>query len=337
MNKFAPRMNAKRLHEAFPQEQQLDDSLVLVDNQVRRKPKSGRRSADGAPPNLPGHPTTFLDNIKELESHVTAEFHTPKLDRMAPHLWLMASPYHHFISALHEQLVRNRRIIITENPELHLVWIDDRIFIKPIPRYLMSHAFWQRYLESSVSSPFQPSSTDVIKPAVLGFLRSWTYLVRHESDFVIAQNTNLIPRGVQYAKFMRFILNFRHPSVKDDEVSLRYRYGQLRLSRLNMWAKVFLRESEFYPAYWQYWQYFQTFYAPLLFVFAVFTVILGAMQVGLTAPDIWPAFVHVSVWFSVVTLLLIVAVALLMIGLYLVKILNELFFAIRARIGTKEN
>jgi hypothetical protein len=44
--------------------------------------------------------------------------------------------------------MKRREIVVTEDPRLHLVWIYDRVFIKPLPKYLLSHDFWQIYLLS---------------------------------------------------------------------------------------------------------------------------------------------------------------------------------------------
>ncbi|KAH6980614.1 hypothetical protein BKA56DRAFT_585781 [Ilyonectria sp. MPI-CAGE-AT-0026] len=56
------------------------------------------------------------------------------------------------ISPLYWQLVKRRTIIVTEDPKLHLVWIHDRIFIKPLPRYITSYAFWRDYLCTEAGS-----------------------------------------------------------------------------------------------------------------------------------------------------------------------------------------
>ncbi|KAI9742515.1 MAG: hypothetical protein M1835_003060, partial [Candelina submexicana] len=61
------------------------------------------------------------------------EFLTADLDKLAPYLWLIATQSSQHISPLHEQVLKGRQIVITEKPELHLVWTDGRIFIKPIP------------------------------------------------------------------------------------------------------------------------------------------------------------------------------------------------------------
>lgn len=44
-----------------------------------------------------------------------------------------------------------REIIVTEGPRLHLVWIYDRVFIKPLPRYLLSYTFWSEHISNEKS------------------------------------------------------------------------------------------------------------------------------------------------------------------------------------------
>ena len=39
-------------------------------------------------------------------------------------------------------------MIVTEHPGLHLVWYYDTIFLKPIPPYLLSRAFWEYIQEA---------------------------------------------------------------------------------------------------------------------------------------------------------------------------------------------
>jgi hypothetical protein len=92
------------------------------------------------------------------------------------------------ISPLHRQLVKRRTIVLTEDPKLHLVWIYDRIFIKPLPRYLGSYTFWKDFLCIETGSGGRGGR---IRRAALGFLRTYCYLVKHESDLRIAQDPSL--------------------------------------------------------------------------------------------------------------------------------------------------
>jgi hypothetical protein len=138
--------------------------------------------------------------------------------------WLLAKPDHSHISPLHHQKVRGREIVITEQPGLHLVWYYDRVFNKPLPSYLTNYAFWKHYLSRN------DSDTAALRKAALGYLRSYYHLIRHQSDFDMAMEKKLIHPKWEFHELLNFLKNFR--SVVE-EVSPRFRYGELRLSRLN--------------------------------------------------------------------------------------------------------
>jgi len=124
---------------------------------------------------LPGDPRIGL-----LDSHIGtqlgAEFMTPDLNKLAPHLWLMTTQSSENIESLTEQLVRGREVVVSEKPGLHLVWINNRVFLKPVPRYLLSHAFWEYYLVQPNTHIPSDLQMDLLQ-AARGFLRSYAYLV----------------------------------------------------------------------------------------------------------------------------------------------------------------
>lgn len=274
-----------------------------------------------------------------LYQELEKEFLTPDLDLLAPHLWLVATQASAHIGPLHEQVLKGREIVLTENPELHLVWADGRIFIKPIPRYLLSHAFWITHLTPRISSNTaslqRGHPSKALVRATLGYMRTYHYLIQHESDFHIAVQSKLLPfdnPDITIENFYQLIAGFGE--LRDDDVSPRYSYGTLRLPRLNIWAKVFLHRFQFYQIYPQYSQYFARFYAPILFLFGLLSVALSAMQVGLQAnnansngEDRWLALQSASLWFSVVNLLCISAIGLVIALLFIFMLLRELAFA----------
>jgi hypothetical protein len=162
---------------------------------------------------------------------------------MAPHLWVMSTQSNANINPLHRQRVKGREIFVTEEPRLHLVWWHDRIFVKPLPRYLLSYYFWDVVLAQN--SPWLGNRQDAIRSAALGYLRTYRYLVQRETDFRIAQqdHLHLIPREVSWAELCQFVSGF--DQIKDNDVSLRYCYGELRLSRLNLYAPLLLTQVFF--------------------------------------------------------------------------------------------
>ncbi|KAI4194039.1 MAG: hypothetical protein LQ346_003771 [Caloplaca aetnensis] len=292
---------------------------------------------------LPGQPRALLQS-SNIYQHLEREFLTPDLDTLAPHLWLVATQSSSHISPLHEQVLKGCNITITENPELHLTWTDNRIFVKPLPRYMLSHAFWTTHLLSptpiSTQSVHGEPSSALVK-AALGFMRTYYHLIQHESDLHIAKQCRLLPSSSSSSspteptleQFHAFIAGFG--DIQDDRVSPRYSSsGTLRLSRLNLWSKIFLHRFQFYRTNRQYGEYFARFYAPILFFFGILTVVLGAMQVGLQADGSgnggrhrWTALRETSLWFSVATLMCICAIGLVLLFLLVYMLLRELLFA----------
>jgi hypothetical protein len=230
---------------------------------------------------LPSQPSILLKDRTRTKQFLYNDLWSGDLKRIAPRLWIMTTMLSANINPLHRQRVKGRKIIVTEEARLHLVWIHDRIFIKPIPRYLLSYGFWEAYLDQRLESLNDEQSN--FRKAAAGFLRTYRYLIRHESDFHIAQQDGLrlIPKDVDWASFCRFTSDLNH--IEDSAVSGRYYFGELRLTRLNFYAPLLLRKLHFKQVHSQYSNYFARLYGPVLFVFAVVSTILNSMQVALAA------------------------------------------------------
>ncbi|KAH7148037.1 hypothetical protein DER46DRAFT_616126 [Fusarium sp. MPI-SDFR-AT-0072] len=223
---------------------------------------------------LPGFPHLPLHDRDQIRKLLLSELCSDDLDRVSDKLWWMSKQDSTNIWPLHRQKLQGRSIMVTENPKLHLVWINDRVFIKPLPRFIGSHDFWRDHLCNN------NTSEDVrIRRAALGYLRTYYYLIRHESDFRIAKDPNLclIPESITWEQFCNFTSDL--DKILDKDVSLRYAYGQIRLTRLNFYAPVILNKSYFQRVDFQYGQYFARFYAPVLFAFGITSVTLSGLQV----------------------------------------------------------
>lgn len=276
---------------------------------------------------LPGQPRIKLNDSAQLAEFLRKEFHAPDLEEMAPRLWMMSTQSSANISPLHEQKVRGREIIITEDPRLHLTWIHDRVFIKPIPKYLLASWFWTDHLDSTW---FRTHHEETHK-AALGFLRTYRYLIKHESDFDIALEKHLIPGHVTWIWFVQYISTL--DGIGDSNVSLRYSYGELRLSRLNFYAKFFLYKFHFRHIPRQYSEIFAQFYGPLLFMFGTIAIVLNAMQVEIAVEQLqvtsWTSLSGVYRWFSIICVIWAIGVALALVIIFWGMIANEWIFAIR--------
>jgi hypothetical protein len=254
---------------------------------------------------------------------------------MSPWLWFLAAPNSAHVSALHAQVVRGRNIVITEDPELHLVWISNRVFVKPLPAYLLSHAFWSYLVFSSkAASEKDRYRTKQILQAAMGYVRTYVHLIQHESDLRIAQREGLVSRNLNLETWAAFIKDFR--AIEDWQVPGRYHYGELRLTRLNFWAKPLLRRWYFRKVYWQYAEYFAKYFAPLLFVFGMWSLVLDSMQVGLQARPNWDRFGDLSAWFSVVTLISVLAVGSFLLGGFCILAGREMRYAVGQQIRKRK-
>ncbi len=283
---------------------------------------------------LPGMPRVKLDQ-NHFARDIAKELLTTDLNVLQPWLWLVATQKSSHIAALHDQIVRGRNIIITEKPGLHCVWNEDRVFIKPMPRWLMSHAWWILVKRSSEGlGPPGNCDWDGNYRAALGFTRSYYHLIIHESDFDLAQHHKLIPRDITFEAFHDFIDAFG--DIQDTDVSLRYTFGDLRLSRLNWLAKSHLGRLHYLKVHRQYHTYFSRFYGPLLFIFGLFTVVLDAMQVTLGASNAlvgqgrgWNSVTNICRWFSITTILVVLSIILLLLCMLSFRVLRELIYALK--------
>ncbi|EPS29041.1 hypothetical protein PDE_03988 [Penicillium oxalicum 114-2] len=294
------------------------------------------RELDGPARHVPGHFHVPLDQRSRVWDLLAEEFCSNDLDRIADKLWWMSKQDSGNISPLHRQLVKRRSIVLTEDPKLHLVWIYDRIFIKSLPRYLGSYKFWKDYLCAEAGSG---GCEKRIRRATLGFLRTYYHLVKLESDFRIAQDPSLclVPPDITWVQFCEFTSSLA--SISDREVSLRYAYGEIRLTRLNFYAPFFLSKSHFQRVEYQYGTYFARFYGPILFVIGVFSVVLSGLQfvvsVGAEPINSWP--MGAAVWISV-TAIVASCSLLFALGLLLMyKVAREWKFAIRDRLRLLED
>ncbi len=285
---------------------------------------------------LPGYPRLRLQNTTQVQRFLSKEFDLKDLEEIAPKLWTMSTQSSKNISPLHRQKVKRRNIIVTEDPRMHLIWHYDRIFIKPLPEYLLSYNFWQQYLLNPSPNFPDDKVRVMVRKAALGYLRTYTYLIRYESDFRIATSIDLslVPPRVTWQEFCDFSSSFE--DIPDSEVAERYSYGEIRLSRLNFYAKFFMRKSNFQRVNAQYGQYFAQFYGPLLFVFGILSVLLSAMQVemaveALTTDNQWTGFWQTCRWGSMICILALIVTMFWLLGLFVYKVGKEWWYALGQR------
>ncbi|KAK2001009.1 hypothetical protein LX36DRAFT_698585 [Colletotrichum falcatum] len=248
------------------------------------------------------HPVPFVIDVELTDqvftSSVTAslgdELSCPVLEELCPNLNFFVRKSSSNIDAVHKQLQQGRKIVLTENPNMHLVRSHEVIYIKPIPHHLLSHSFWsQSFAPGSEHRRPRRSASCVRTSASFATLRisSWP----RRADLVPScsmqsrREAKTSTSDMAYADFEAFIRSFSN--ISDAERGL--------VSRL-------FYEGEFL----QIRQVLKESAAPLLFVFAALSLILSAMQVVLTAKQGdydggWRAFAEVSAWFSVLVIALV--------------------------------
>ncbi|KAF2735268.1 hypothetical protein EJ04DRAFT_534314 [Polyplosphaeria fusca] len=209
---------------------------------------------------------------------LATELKTPRLNDIHHHLWLAGPPT--AARPLHRQRLMGRNILITEDPDEHLVWFEDQIFIKPIPDFLLDWESWKCHLCSDLE----------LRKAACGLLLSYAWLVRYKSDLDIAKGAGLMSKGVQWADWVEFI-NFFLANIDCkslSSVSQRYRYGELRLTRLDTIYRLAPPTYSLHNFIWGYQSrptWYQAFFGRnfrwMLAGFASLAVLMAALQVGL--------------------------------------------------------
>ncbi|KAJ6439026.1 subtilisin-like serine protease [Purpureocillium lavendulum] len=254
-------------------DRRLDDASPSVDNDLASlMPASYRTEVD----NLVAVGRCISPSLeRELDLH--------RLDAIHNWLWLagrLAPP-----RPLHQQMALGREVIITERMDMHLVWTTGKLFLKPIPRFLLVPNFWAAYLSEpqeqcrggSNNAPGRLHKDDYdsgLRKRALGFLFSYAALISYESDFHIATAKQLLPAGRDLVEQ----LDTEHIYLHIDR---RFHHGELRLSRLN---KIYFLQNPlrgYAPAWDRYSAFFRDYFAWLASVAIYIAIVLAAMQVGL--------------------------------------------------------
>ncbi|OHF02685.1 hypothetical protein CORC01_02081 [Colletotrichum orchidophilum] len=224
------------------------------------------------------------DPAQNVSEWLGRELNLDRLTNVFDSLWFAGRPMPP--RPLHLQRVLAREITVTEQMDLHLVWGGDRIFIKPLPRYLLEPRFWEEYLPHPlhhVTSMHRPPCVcSVIRQRALGFLFSYVALVAHESDFNFAKASSLLPQEMQWKAWKVLVQELLDKGEVYRCIDRRFYYGELRLSRLN---KIYFFWKTPLHGYVPRWNQYGTFLSDNFTILASSTVfiaiVLTAMQVGL--------------------------------------------------------
>ncbi|KAH7907878.1 hypothetical protein BJ138DRAFT_1069699 [Hygrophoropsis aurantiaca] len=241
---------------------------------------------------IPGQAVPLTD--ENVSKFLREEISVFRLNDIHEHLWMAGRKGN--LHPIHWQKMNKREITITEDPNMHLVWYDSTIFIKPLPVCLLDHEFFCTYIS--------PNRT--LFEEACGFLRTYTILVRHESDFHIAMDVGLLPRSITWEQWS--MLAYHLSSIQLSDANRRYVYGELRLHRLNLVHNIYRRKPWYQNIYRDYYAWLSSQLRWLLIVFAYMSVLLGAMQVVMSSPLAGNVVSAVCYWFGIATILVLVTV-----------------------------
>ncbi|CEL08624.1 hypothetical protein ASPCAL11772 [Aspergillus calidoustus] len=223
-------------------------------------------------------PTTNLFDMLRQELSVK------RLNRIHNYLWLAGRPMPP--RPLNYQIATSRQIVVDERLDMHMVWEKPRrIFFKPIPRYLLSNAFWKEYLccEDGLAECREEGTCPRLEVyrCAMGFLLSYTALIQYECDFHIAQGHHLLPEEIKWNEWVALVEELLdRTNLKN--IDRRYWFGELRLSRLNKIYFFLLCEWRGYKfPYQTYSELFHDYFGLLAGTTIYIALVLTAMQVGL--------------------------------------------------------
>ncbi|OAA40079.1 subtilisin-like serine protease [Beauveria brongniartii RCEF 3172] len=272
-----------------------------------------------------------------LGDFLKQEFSLKRLYEIHSKLWRVG--YKRAPRSLTAQLLQGRRIVLAESLDMHLVWDSGKIYIKPLPRYLLEPAIWRRHLSKQGQTPLgaeasapvangKPSEvadTGEIRKAALGLLYSYACLIADRTDFELALQEGLLPKVSDPPSWPRWraLATELLRSQMTGEMHPRFKHGELRLGRLN-WIYLFKDIPEF-KLYFDPWNSYTEFVfgnmASITAVTVYMVVVLTAMQVGLATNKLKEnaSFHSASYGFAVFSILapliagLLIVVALLVV------------------------
>ncbi|KAL8931385.1 MAG: hypothetical protein Q9216_007218 [Gyalolechia sp. 2 TL-2023] len=248
-------------------------------------------------------------------SFLQKELGVKRLNDIHRWMWIVGRPMPP--RPLYHQKAIGRQIVVHEQMDLHLVWDEQRIFLKPIPPYLFEQSFWRDILScdghelasGSRQACTRPEDSTHFKEMThfpdgdncdrcelrklaTGFTLTYTSLIAYESDLSIAKKCNLVPEEMTWPQWRSLVksllsttLSSDHPasSPRNHAVNPRYHYGELRLNRLNLIYRLTLRAPirGYLYGHNSYHQFWTANMQRLAAAFAYTVVVLTAMQMGL--------------------------------------------------------
>ena len=264
-------------------------------------------------------PATYHDAVYEVHRVNDSIADFLKHDLIASRLdevytWLWIAGRQTSARPLHCHRLYRRNIVVTEQIDLHLVWFEDTIYIKPLPGYLLDYSFWSQHL----------CGTDLYASA-LGLLLSYSWLVCHASDFHVAKDCHLIPEAIQFKDWIR-LMDIATVKIDPAKIHRRYHYGELKLARLDLIYRWTFRQfiGGYHVLHHQYSSLFRRHFGWITVTsFAYYALVLTAMQVALATSGFKnnATFNDISQWCAVFAIAFPPLVAVVVVSLFVIYVL----------------
>lgn len=248
----------------------------------------------------------------EVNRFLRASFDLSRFHAIRKMLWLIA--VHGAPRSLYYQRFLRREIVISEQLDLHLVWAKSRIFITPLPDFLLNHEFWETHI----------SCDPQLHRAACWLLYSYCGLIRYNHDLQVAQDNRLVNGHLDYrawTEFSRAILPNLNPE-DSNTMDTRFKYGELRLNRLDTiyrYSPQKLSVANFlqgFPhALTESYVPYMDQYNNAVSAFGAFVIVLSAFNLSLSArknPD--PDLQQAAYGFAIFAMILVAT----LLGLFLV-------------------
>jgi hypothetical protein len=257
-------------------------------------PNRGQNTTDSLmmlfPASFRAESLDLITSAHNYHNLVRKELDIRRLNKIQRWLWVAGSTVPP--QPLHIHLVMGREVIIHESMDMHLVWTTGKIFIKPLPLFLLEPTVWKEFLccqDPCTCMSQVADSGETVKycerrelyKCALGFLYSYAALIRHESDFILAKERHLLPGHISWFNWNLFIreLDIEHIYPGIDP---RFHHRDLRLSRLNYIYYVTQGSLDGYAhRYNRYSDFFRSHLAWMTAATVYVAIVLTAMQVGL--------------------------------------------------------
>ncbi len=246
------------------------------------------------------------DSIGEF---VKQDLDLSRLNRIHGHLWMAGRPMR--ARPLHRYRMMGFDVVHTQQMDLHLLKFSGRLIVKPLPEWILSSDFWTEHICTS----------EELHKSACGFLLSYVWLVTTPLDLKVAHDHTLLPSFITWQWWKEFVKDFyKEVDINSlHQVNKRYQFGDLRLGRINSIYRTRFFTTHFVRGYLygynRYTIFFQRNFSWILIVFVFFSLVLSAMQVGVSLKPLSDssAFLQASYGFVVFSMVSVVAI-LAMVG-----------------------